>query len=408
MDHDGQSSPSELLRVEPDVLEPAVVEVRRPRRRRRPSRRSAASPRRASGSAPRSRATRLGELGALQLLLLALSCSLLCQSSTKTATFERSTSRVERLEDVVDGAAPSSRGRPAARPCDRGEEDDRDVRVRSRCLISSAVSKPSMPGICTSSRITREVVAQQRRSASSPEVACTSSWPSGSRIASSASRFSGRSSTSRTLARVAQRCDARHLRRARRARGSERRDLLRAAGRRGRDGGERGAGISGRGRLPGPARSRPPPRSLIRGSPARAVVVGAGEDDADGRSPYASAADSKRTSIDGRRTGRAPRSRARSGRLDEQVVVGRREVDVPRLDRLLVVGLGHAGASCAAASSALRARRAASRRRGAARPRRRASSSAGQPVRAASPSALQPAPRGADDDELARITATFR
>ena len=43
------------------------------------------------------------------------------------------------------------------------------VLVRSRCLISSAVSNPSMPGICTSSRITAKSLVSRRRSASSPE-----------------------------------------------------------------------------------------------------------------------------------------------------------------------------------------------------------------------------------------------
>ena len=47
-------------------------------------------------------------------------------------------------------------------------------RVRSRCLISAAVSKPSMPGIWTSSRITAKSCVEQRsRSACSPESAST-------------------------------------------------------------------------------------------------------------------------------------------------------------------------------------------------------------------------------------------
>ena len=82
------------------------------------------------------------------------------------------------------------------------------ARVRSRSLISSAVSKPSSPGIWTSSRITAKSSWRRWRSASSPEFARTSSGPSGSRIASSASRFSGRSSTSRMLRAVAHRLTA--------------------------------------------------------------------------------------------------------------------------------------------------------------------------------------------------------
>ena len=54
--------------------------------------------------------------------------------------------------------------------------------------------------ICTSSRITAKSWRSSCRSASSPELRVDELCPSGSRIASSASRFSGRSSTSRMFA----------------------------------------------------------------------------------------------------------------------------------------------------------------------------------------------------------------
>jgi hypothetical protein len=44
-------------------------------------------------------------------------------------------------------------------------------RERSRLRISRAVSKPSMPGMRTSSRITAKSFFSARRSASSPEAA---------------------------------------------------------------------------------------------------------------------------------------------------------------------------------------------------------------------------------------------
>src|SRR6266849_4998014 len=72
-------------------------------------------------------------------------------------------------------------------------------RVCSRCLISSAVCSPSRRGICTSRRITAKVWRKSCRSASSPERALTSRTLSGFKVASSARRFSGRSSGSATV-----------------------------------------------------------------------------------------------------------------------------------------------------------------------------------------------------------------
>ena len=91
-----------------------------------------------------------------------------------------------------------SRGRrPARRRCAAVRKMIGMSRVRSRRLIRRAVSSPSMPGIRTSSRITAKSRSSSSRSAWPPEVAVTSGSPSGASTASSARRFSGRSSTSR-------------------------------------------------------------------------------------------------------------------------------------------------------------------------------------------------------------------
>ena len=52
-------------------------------------------------------------------------------------------------------------------------------RVRSRALISRAVSKPSSPGIWTSSRIAAKSSCSSALSASSPELAVATSQSSG-------------------------------------------------------------------------------------------------------------------------------------------------------------------------------------------------------------------------------------
>ena len=67
----------------------------------------------------------------------------------------------------------------------------------SRSRIMAAVSKPSMSGILTSSRIAAKSCSRQARRASLPDWALISSWPSPSNTASNATRFSGLSSTSR-------------------------------------------------------------------------------------------------------------------------------------------------------------------------------------------------------------------
>src|SRR5579863_10647247 len=72
-------------------------------------------------------------------------------------------------------------------------------RVLARRLMCAAVSKPSMPGITTSSRITANSPVSSAFSAASPDLTGTRTWFSEDRIASSAVRFSARSSTSRIL-----------------------------------------------------------------------------------------------------------------------------------------------------------------------------------------------------------------
>src|SRR5260370_24733529 len=81
---------------------------------------------------------------------------------------------------------------------------------RSRERIVAAVSKPSIPGSCTSSRITAKSSLSRRRRASSPELALINVSPKPARTASSATKFSGRSSTRRilTLSRVSIRVPA--------------------------------------------------------------------------------------------------------------------------------------------------------------------------------------------------------
>jgi hypothetical protein len=74
---------------------------------------------------------------------------------------------------------------------DGGDEDDRDVAAARVLLDVAAVSKPFMSAICTSSRMRANSRCRISRNASSPDRAITSSWPSGARIASRATRFAG-------------------------------------------------------------------------------------------------------------------------------------------------------------------------------------------------------------------------
>src|SRR5436853_1658804 len=73
-------------------------------------------------------------------------------------------------------------------------------RERSRLRIRRAVSKPSMPGMRTSSRITAKSFFSARRSASSPDCAIIRFWPRPESSSCSANRLFGSSSTSRIFA----------------------------------------------------------------------------------------------------------------------------------------------------------------------------------------------------------------
>jgi hypothetical protein len=70
-------------------------------------------------------------------------------------------------------------------------------RVRSDARIRSAVSNPLRPGMRTSSKTTAKSRSASSRRASSPEQARRRFSPNPSKTASSARRFSGRSSTKR-------------------------------------------------------------------------------------------------------------------------------------------------------------------------------------------------------------------
>src|SRR6185369_6441146 len=73
-------------------------------------------------------------------------------------------------------------------------------RERSRPRIIFAVSKPSMPGMRTSSRITAKSFLSASLSASSPDCATIRSWSSAASSSCSANRLFGSSSTMRIFA----------------------------------------------------------------------------------------------------------------------------------------------------------------------------------------------------------------
>src|SRR4051794_37338182 len=66
---------------------------------------------------------------------------------------------------------------------------------RFRSRISAAVSKPSISGMLTSSKMTAKSSLSRQRNASRPECALTMVWPSSSSVASIDRIFSGMSST---------------------------------------------------------------------------------------------------------------------------------------------------------------------------------------------------------------------
>ena len=76
-------------------------------------------------------------------------------------------------QDVVDRAAASSRARRASRRVNAVMKMIGVCAERWRSRISAAVSKPSMPGMLTSSRMTAKSCSRSWRSASRPERAVT-------------------------------------------------------------------------------------------------------------------------------------------------------------------------------------------------------------------------------------------
>ena len=72
-----------------------------------------------------------------------------------------------------------------------------------RCLMRAAVSKPSIVGMQTSSRMTAKSWSVTQRRAASPESASTMGKPSGASTALIANLFAGLSSTTRMGTRSA-------------------------------------------------------------------------------------------------------------------------------------------------------------------------------------------------------------
>ena len=219
------------------------------------------------------------------------------------------------------------------------------VLVRSRCLITSAASKPSMPGIWTSSRITAKSSRCSRmRSASAPDVG-------GDELV--AERLEDRLEREQVLRAVVDEQERRRsqaaapsqVRRARRAAARSRRPARRAPSGTARERGARH--LVALGRRPGPARSRRRRARRSRARPRAPSAFAPVSTTPTHRSRYDSAAVSKqhvdrRARVLHRLVGRE-RERAV---LDEQVVVGRRDVD----------GAAAASSSLSSASRTLQAR----------------------------------------------------
>ena len=268
--------------------------------------------------------------------------------------------------------------------------------MRSRCLISSAVSKPSMPGIWTSSRITAKSSSSSCRSASSPELARDE-------LAGRAARGSprARAGSPGGRRRAGRWPAARHRRGARLRRpaaSTQRRDLRER--RRTRRRRRRRCAAAGIARLlggrPGPARSRSPPRAPDRAArpaapsslaPVRTTPIDAGAVGVGGRSRSSTSIDGRlkrtRSSVESAKRVRARRaggSRAARGSTCRASIA------------LLVLGLAHAAAATRAASRSRRAARRASRRAVLRDDDRQRRSRAGSPASTRS-TALQAAPR---------------
>ena len=145
------------------------------------------------------RAAELGELLRGELLGLLADLPVLLPQLDEDRDLRAQDLRVERLEDVVDRADLVAAEDVLLLLRERRQEDDRD-RARPLALLDHLGRlEPVHARHLDVEQDDREVVARAAGCAAPPPPtpAVTSSWPSGSRIASSASRFCGRSSTSR-------------------------------------------------------------------------------------------------------------------------------------------------------------------------------------------------------------------
>jgi hypothetical protein len=222
------------------------------------------------------------------------------------------------------------------------------ARVRSAPRISSASSKPSISGICTSTTASATSCTKSSSRASRPERAPRISSASCRSSASRATRFSSRSSTSSTFClglglmagRTSSACSARRRPPAQAAQGP-----AQPGGAQGARRGQRrraASGMAGEEAVRGSwTRARPPaPCTAARPSAPSSLA------------PLSSAAASRAPGsprgleehVDGRlRVAHRLVHRQRAGRagLEEQVVVGRADVDPARPQRLLVLRLAH-------------------------------------------------------------------
>ena len=211
-------------------------------------------------------------------------------------------------------------------------------RERSRWRISAAVSNPSMPGIWTSSRMTAKSWSSSRLSASAPD------WPGpgsgrGRRGWPPARGGSpGRSSTMRMSTLVIMRMGQPRRRRAesgqQRRDPRQRQDVVGGAGRQGGVG--HGPALGRRGLLDDDQAAAP----LDPRRPRGPVPAGPGQDHADG--PLAVRIGRRLEEHVDRRPRVADPPLGREGEpapLDQEMIIGRGQVDPPGRDDLLVLRL---------------------------------------------------------------------
>ena len=274
---------------------------------------------------------------------------------------------------------------------------------RSRCLISSASSKPSSSGIWTSSRM---------HAKSSSSSSFSAAVARGDRDEPVPERLEDRLEREQVLLAVVDEQDVRALRRLT-SRTSRR-------GRRGTPGSPRAAGprrptvaaiaasgIVRRSDVAGSCTIATPPRSLIRARPAAPSSFAPVRTMPTARSPYVVGGrleqdvDRRPRELD-RRVGREREVAV----LDEHVVVGRAEVDVVGLERRLVVRVADdraacgAGAGCSSTGPRTRPTRCCATTIGWCTA---SSQAVEQPAQR-----VQPAPGRPDHDELVHLTRSLR